>query len=254
MGPWDTWTWHLTRYLKRIIQTRHNNVKALRQNNTRNEWEKKRRRRRKKDEEEEEERREKNSSNNKQTIAYIVHWVAQRISAPKCSLLCLVVRCCDVAYTICCCAFVIFFFVFISPLLSVFAVRAWCTFLQLRISGYIEKRQFDVKRVEDLIMHGITASLGVRSRFKFKSTININSNSSNRKNSARYLSLVNSIFIFQWNAQTIHTFYWVQFYHSVFFKLMCWTLFSLSLPLVRFSVCFILHRYSRFPSCFLSIV
>lgn len=23
MGPWDTWTWHLTRYLKRIIQTRH---------------------------------------------------------------------------------------------------------------------------------------------------------------------------------------------------------------------------------------
>lgn len=31
------------------------------------------------------------------------------------------------------------------------------TFLQLRISGYIEKRQFDVKRVKDLIMHGITA-------------------------------------------------------------------------------------------------
>lgn len=33
----------------------------------------------------------------------------------------------------------------------------WCTFPQLRISGYIEKRQFNVKRDEDLIMHGITA-------------------------------------------------------------------------------------------------
>lgn len=33
MGPWDTWTWHLTRYLKRIIQTSHNNIVALRRNN-----------------------------------------------------------------------------------------------------------------------------------------------------------------------------------------------------------------------------
>lgn len=39
-----------------------------------------------------------------------------------------------------------------------FRSSVWCThFPQLRISGYIEKRQFNVKRDEDLIMHGITA-------------------------------------------------------------------------------------------------
>lgn len=54
------------------------------------------------------------------------------------------------------------FSLFISPLfvLSMFCHLIWCTFSpQLGISGYIgeRERQFNVKRVEDLIMHGITA-------------------------------------------------------------------------------------------------
>lgn len=155
---------------------------------------------------------------------------------------------CNVCLCVICCS--CYSFLHCCPFLQFSLMH---TFLQLRISGYIEKRQFDVKRVKDLIMHGITALVLFvhcmyvlylvcfffifhSGSFTFKS---------HWTQLTRYMA--NSIFIFQWNVLPKRYMHFIgcNFHHSLFY--------------LFFSVCFVVvflsllcascaPRNTRFPS------